>query len=280
MRGIVRAGLIVGATAGSVLAGGKPAGDPVYPDRPPHAHYPITSFPGSVGPAPQGFHHRDPGPGVGWSYYGLPGGPYTGYHGYNLKSAPPYPFYYFGFPAAYGNNWSNGLPLYGPPVPTYGPVPGAFGGATNDKLFFRNPLPNGPFFYGLGYLGVRTPLPRPRYPSVSVWPPVVGDPAIFAGPMPPAADPTCVRMAVKLPEPAAEVWVDQKPTTLVGAERIFESPPLAGAEPVKYDLVARWLANGEPRAESREVTARPGQLVVVDFTRPAEQKQAAADPGR
>src|SRR5262245_40629173 len=47
-------------------------------------------------------------------YGGLYGGISTGYLGV--------------YPGGYNGFWSNGFSMYGPPVPTYGSVPGYFGG--------------------------------------------------------------------------------------------------------------------------------------------------------
>src|SRR5262245_23832082 len=55
-----------------------------------------------------------------WGYPFLPDGPFVTY--------PPFIGPYSG---RSGSTWSNGLSLYGPPVPTYGPIPGVFG---NDDL--------------------------------------------------------------------------------------------------------------------------------------------------
>ena len=53
----------------------------------------------------------------------------------------PFPYYsygYFGYyPSAFGSQWSNGYSLYGPPVPTYGPVAGAFGGSDQRLNYTR-----------------------------------------------------------------------------------------------------------------------------------------------
>lgn len=83
-------------------------------DRPASAQYPtrFSSFGYGYGP---GF-----GPRVGpWFGPGLWG----------------YPFFFSG---AYGGFWLNGNSLYGPPVPTYGPVPGSFGGGDAQRLYYGN----------------------------------------------------------------------------------------------------------------------------------------------
>src|SRR5437870_13923470 len=54
-----------------------------------------------------------------WNYPGLSGGPYID---------TVYPFVGWpGYRGAFGSYWTNGLSLYGPPVPVYGPIPGVLG---------------------------------------------------------------------------------------------------------------------------------------------------------
>ncbi len=200
----------------------------------------------------------------GWQYYGLPGGPFV--------QPGVYPGYYggygpFGVPSYFGSFWTNGRSLYGPPVPTYGPTPGVFGASDDDKRFFRNPPPANGVFFGLGWAGSRSPSPRHIPLSVSVYPSV----SVLPGPAAVAADgSTCLRVRVNLPAPDAVLYVNQTEMKQPGGERVFESPPLAGAGPVSYELLARWTEAGKPVAETRTVTARPGQTVRVDFRIPAE----------
>lgn len=78
----------------------------------------------------------------GWGYYGLPYGPYA-----------------YGYPGAVGGFWTNGHSLYGPPVPTYGPTPGAFGGSDAHR---------GHSTYG--WLGTYNPSPRPAGLTVNGYP--------------------------------------------------------------------------------------------------------------
>lgn len=71
-----------------------------------------------------------------FGYYGL------GYYSYGPRVGPWFgpglwgwsPFY----SGAIGNFWSNGLSLYGPPVPTQGPIPGSFGGSDSRALYYGN----------------------------------------------------------------------------------------------------------------------------------------------
>ena len=126
-------------------------------------------------------------------------------------------------------------------------------------------------FVGLGWPGYRSPSPRPYPPTVNVWPQAAiahPTPAPFTTPFPAATDPNCLRIAIRVPESAAIVWIDKKETKQTGAERMFESPPLKPGEKYKYDLIAQWTENGESRAESRTVTGTAGETLVVDFSLP------------
>src|SRR5437763_3567537 len=96
---------------------------------------------------------------------------------YNVS--PRYYGYGYGFgyfPGAYGSVWSNGFSLYGPPVPTYGPVPGAFGGS-DQRL---DVYPPG---FAFPSIGIVVPLNRPNAVPAIVEPPFAGpqlppDPAV------------------------------------------------------------------------------------------------------
>ncbi len=72
--------------------------------------------------------------GFGYGYgYGFGYGPRVGpWFGPGLWGWYPY------YPGAIGSFWSNGLTLYGPPVPTQGPVPGSFGGSDARNLYYGN----------------------------------------------------------------------------------------------------------------------------------------------
>ncbi len=86
------------------------------------------ALPGFVLPSTLGYGPRI-GVGVGYGYGGFP-------YGFG---------YPFGFPGFYGYSgragsvWSNGLSLYGPPVPVYGPIPGVFGNNDLVRQWRRHP---------------------------------------------------------------------------------------------------------------------------------------------
>ena len=282
------------------------AGEPKLPPpgAPPGArHYPLFSPPSWIGPGPATGNWRGVGPDLGWSYYGVPSGPYLGVGGF--------PFGPFGF-SRNGDYWSNGLSLYGPPVPTYGPTAGAFNGNDNSRLYFARPAyATGIPIIGFGWVGRYAPSPRPS-PTVAAWPvppgpvipqplpgpglldypgssprllppPITGDNAPISPPIPADSTPlpppkeaattataASFRLSIRVPTEDAEVWVDKNyQTQQKGIERSFETPPLEPGR-YRYEVIARWTAQGQARAESREVIAQPGQTLRIDFSRPAE----------
>lgn len=212
----------------------------------------LVSPPGLVGPGPNC--RRDPGPGVGWSYYGVNEGPTTQFTDMRVGI---WNWGWGGFPARGGSFWTNGLSLYGPPIPTYAPIPGSFGGSDAHR-FYMNPPTLG---FGLNALGYRSAFPRLATPSVSVHPSVA---------LPAPTSPQCARLEVRLPCADAEVWVNHAKTNTTGAARSFESPELTDGREYGYEVIARWVENGQPKAESRSVNVTAGQTRLVDFNQPKE----------
>lgn len=256
--------ILTGVTVGAVAGAGTADG-------------PLVSPPAWYGNGPAHPHRPDPGPGYGWSYYGVPDGPYV------AAGAAPWGgrpwggpgWLWWGPPGAFGSFWTNGRSLYGPPVPTYGPTPGVFGAGDDDKRFFRNPPPTSGLYIGLGWVGTRSPSPRYFAPNVSVHPAPPSVSVVQAPPAVTADGAPCIRLAVRLPDPAADVWIEQTAMKQTGTDRVFESPPLKDGQ-YKYTIVARWANAGRDQAESRVVVAAPGQTVQVDFTRPDERATQTA----
>jgi hypothetical protein len=176
---------------------------------------------------------------------------------------PPGP--YFGFwtgpafgywPGAYGGQWSNGYTLYGPPVPTYGSIPGYFGGSDqrlsnipDDKYLF-SPSPYGPYpYYGpWGARGVVIPLNPPR-PEVTM----MAGPAICE---------------VHVPAADAELFVNGKKIEGTGLVRKLATgmPPRSGTT---LELEARWTSETSIGSARRWATVRAGEVTVIDFATPA-----------
>ena len=193
-----------------------------------------------------------------WGYPGLAGGPYLNY-----------PFVGWpGYTGAFGSFWTNGLSLYGPPVPTFGPTPGVLGNSDFVNQWRAAPTLGG----GVGVYGWVGPFrasPRYRNPSVNVWPvmeriEVAGDPKVVANDKEPGQP---LFLSVKVTQPAAEVFVDGVKTTMTGTDRLYESPPLTGDKEYAYDIVARWTEGGATVERKKTVTGKPGEVVRVDLTK-------------
>jgi uncharacterized protein (TIGR03000 family) len=215
----------------------------------------VASPPGWIGPGPNW--RGNPGPGVGWNYYNTPGGSTTAWVGPGIGV-----WGWGGYPAAVGSFWTNGLSLYGPPVPTYAPIPGVFGGSDAHRHYVTPPV----FGWGLNWYGYRSPSPRLASPSVSVHAPAAEASIVAGGPAPTLA--RAARMTIRLPHPDAVLWIDNQATKQTGTERAFESPELTEGQQYSYKLVAQWKVNGEEKAESRKVLVAAGQSMIVDFSKP------------
>lgn len=181
----------------------------------------------------------------------------------------------------YRGFYSNGFSKYGPPVPTYAPVPGMFGGS--DQHSYAGPAwyiprrpatppgPDGPVLVPIR----RTDQPRPGdRPAPPPLPPADRE---DAAPLPPPRklqleEPAVIE--VRLPDTTGEVAINGRPTRQAGATRIFESPPLAAGQVFLYDVKARWLSNGQPVEDARTLAVEAGKRFVVDFTEPLPPRQA------
>jgi uncharacterized protein (TIGR03000 family) len=200
-----------------------------------------------------------------WTYPGLAGGPFV-----------TYPWFVSPYSGRAGKSfWSNGLSLYGPPVPTYGPIPGVFGNDDLRRQWQAVPAPGLAF----GWVGLYAASPRPRPLTVNVWPGGVepvgkahghGGKHDYVAAPPPSAGPGggCLILSVKVPQPGAEVFVDGVKTAQTGTDRLFESPVLEGGKAFQYELTARWVQGGVVQEKKKTVTGTPGEVVRVDFTAP------------
>jgi uncharacterized protein (TIGR03000 family) len=73
---------------------------------------------------------------------------------------------------------------------------------------------------------------------------------------------------VRLPAVAAnaEVLVNDAPTRQTGASRLFITPGLDSQKENIYVVKAKWMENGQPVEQTREIKVPPGRTIVVDFT--------------
>jgi uncharacterized protein (TIGR03000 family) len=179
--------------------------------------------------------------------------------------------------------------LYGPPVPAPGPVIGSF--SPNAGYPANVYSPGG--IYGLGATGpygAQRDLPlvvppagwngprfatrdvRRNYAQAKADPQGAIDRAYrdmervdpFLYGRSPLSPQQANRLRVRLHVPPdARVWLDDRPTSATGAERLFESPPLAAGRVYQYRVTAIWpggsevlVASGSP-GETAELTFGP-----------------------
>lgn len=174
------------------------------------------------------------GVGVG---YGYGYGPYWGF----------YPNYYSGY-------YGNGLSMYGPPVPTYKPIPGVFGGS--DSQFF-GPPPIYPGWISGAYIPLSRPAPLPAD--------VIQAPAELPPPAAMLDKPIALEVEVRLPTDSTRLFVDGTEVKGTGTERKFATPPLETTAPITYELRAEWKVDGLTTTHTKSVTGRAGDKLVVEF---------------
>jgi uncharacterized protein (TIGR03000 family) len=81
-----------------------------------------------------------------------------------------------------------------------------------------------------------------------------------------------VLLEVRVPADA-EIWIEGAKTMQRGVVRQFISPPLEPDRDFTYEIKAIWWVNGQERTETRNVNVRAGNVVRVDLSRPAQEKQ-------
>jgi uncharacterized protein (TIGR03000 family) len=84
-----------------------------------------------------------------------------------------------------------------------------------------------------------------------------------------AIRPSQASFEVILPDAEAELQINDRATTSLGAVRQFETPDLEAGQDYAYTFVATWKQNGQARRDVRRVEVRAGSRRVVDFTRAA-----------
>jgi uncharacterized protein (TIGR03000 family) len=75
-------------------------------------------------------------------------------------------------------------------------------------------------------------------------------------------------VVVRVPNPQAQVSLDGYQTAGSGYERVFAPPNLEPGYNYYYNVEATWMENGQLIRQSRQVRVVPGQVTMVDFTRP------------
>ncbi len=236
---------------------------------------------------------------------GTPGPVYNGYYG--LPGSPGVviaPGWGYGIGWGWGPGWgwwnggvngsfySNGLSVYGQPIPTPGAItPGFFGGSDNARNYWNTPP-----YLGLGWGGYRSPLPNVHGPAKDF--PRTPLPPGYEGPRfatrdvrrrfdETRADPLGesnrqmadfyrvnygIVLRVILPEENCPVYLQGQPMTATGKERLYQSPKLPQGTNYKYTVLAKLPGD---RSETREVTGKAGDTLTVDFTTPTVQLETS-----
>lgn len=178
-----------------------------------------------------------PGP-----YFGVYSGPYFGY-----------------YPGAYGGFWSNGYSLYGPPVPTYGIVPGYFGGA--DQRLSNFPDLRYSWYGPFGWRGGVVPLSSPTDMTATRRYLVSRTTAVCE---------------VRLPVADAEVTINNTSLAAGSAVRQFTTALQPGTT-TTVELQASWSDARGIASSRRSAILRPGETTVVDFTSASAERRS--EPG-
>jgi len=159
-------------------------------------------------------------------------------------------------------------PYYGFPLGTTNPT---YYGGINSRTDYA---------YGRGSLyadmiGYRMPINKylpDRWPWFTSYPYtgeiyVRSGPPLKRAPVPvPAPNPAEAvgRFQVEVPADAT-VFIEDKPTTLIGSSRTFLSPPLQPGKTYLYDIRARWQENGQEMEQKQTISLQAGGQVNVRF---------------
>jgi uncharacterized protein (TIGR03000 family) len=148
--------------------------------------------------------------------------------------------------------YSNGLSAYGPPVPTYRPIPGVFGGG--DSQFFPVPPLLMPPYGGPGWMNMhRLPITK-------------ADLALAEGrPYPFQVRSPSLTFEIKLPTESARVFVGDVEQNGLGHTRFVATPPLENREWHTFDVRAEWFSEEGKVTLIKRVMGRAGDQIEVVF---------------
>jgi uncharacterized protein (TIGR03000 family) len=155
-------------------------------------------------------------------------------------------------------------------VPTYGIVPGAFGGADQRLGNFQYGnigIYNGAGI-GLGASGAGGAGPRRRhyYGGDGLAPGQVGTSSPATGQ---------ALIEVRVPVASAEVFFEGINTRQQGEKRVFLSPTLQSGVTYHYKVTAKWRDGEQVVEREKSVGCRAGETTVVDFGKDEPQTSGA-----
>jgi len=76
------------------------------------------------------------------------------------------------------------------------------------------------------------------------------------------------QVRVTVPDPNAQVWIDNTPTQQRGFERWFVSPPLESGKQYMYTIKATWMQDGREVTREKKVDVNAGRTAAADFGAP------------
>jgi uncharacterized protein (TIGR03000 family) len=81
-----------------------------------------------------------------------------------------------------------------------------------------------------------------------------------------------VQLRIVVPNPDAQLFIENQPTGQRGTSRIFRTPPLESGKEFHYTVAVRWAPNNYTTiTRTRQVGVRVGPEVVADLTKADEQ---------
>ncbi|OAI55184.1 hypothetical protein AYO44_00275 [Planctomycetaceae bacterium SCGC AG-212-F19] len=114
----------------------------------------------------------------------------------------------------------------------------------------------------------------PRYYYSDTW---VSQPAYVEAPPQQVVQNPSANLEIFLPDPNAQLLLNDQPMTPTGTVRYFASPPLAAGN-YSYRVKATWNKDGKPVTAEMKVGVQPGKVTVVDFTQPQGQPGQQGQP--
>ena len=174
--------------------------------------------------------------------------------------------YFGGYPLQYRGFYGNGMSLYGPPVPTYGIVPGTFGGS--DYRVNQN----APF---LGFpVGIYANYSRSR--SRPIANEGVGEPPLLDERSARAAvaviNENAVTVEIRVPLDNVIVFVDDQFLKQNGIVRYISSPPLKPDQTRQFSIRAVWTIDGQRNDKTLLCEGQPGDRLVADFLKRGDRR--------
>jgi uncharacterized protein (TIGR03000 family) len=118
--------------------------------------------------------------------------------------------------------------------------------------------------YRYGYAWPYTYYEYPGY-TYSYSEPAYSDSYYYAPPPPVTTAAATGRIRVVLPNPDAQLWIENVAMRQLGSDRTFATPPLERGKTYTYHLRARWMEGDREVSKDRQVTVRAGEEAMVNF---------------